>query len=194
MKQNASSFERDTVSLRVFQKMKKINSQKCSRENWKGLKTDPFCAKHVIFVTETSHVHVARTSRQNTKKKTLKKISKRFLQLEVPLARESRTEPQKSLCTPRNWTFHPRTSRQPEPQKHENPIFEKYSKSFSWLKHLPANESPVSCKKSLYGLATGDWFYPRLSRQNKAKQFLKFLIIFAKTKYFPKKTCKVEFI
>ena len=117
MKQNASSFERDTMNLRVFQKMKKINNQKCSRENWKGLKTDPFCAKHVIFVTETSHVHVARTSRQNTKKKTLKKISKRFLQLEVPLARESRTEPQKSLCTPRNWTFHLRTSRQPEPQK-----------------------------------------------------------------------------
>ena len=69
-------------------------------------------------------------------------------------------------------------------------IFEKYSKSFSWLKHLLANESLVSCEKSLCWTRNWacDWFYLRLSRQNRAIQFLKFLTIFAKTKYFPKTT------
>ena len=35
-------------------------------------------------------------------------------------------------------------------EKHENPNFEKYSKSFSRLKHLLANESPVSREESLW--------------------------------------------
>ena len=86
-------------------------------EKWKGLKTNQFCAKHAIFVTELSRVQVARASRQNTWKKTFEKFSKCFSRLEVPLTRESRTEPRKSLCTPRDWTFHPRTSRQPELRK-----------------------------------------------------------------------------
>ena len=71
MIQNGSSLESDTVSLRVFQKRKKMNSQKRSRENWKGLKTEQVCPKHAIFAIETSRVQVARTNRQNTKKKTL---------------------------------------------------------------------------------------------------------------------------
>ena len=120
-------------------------------KNWKGLKTDQVCPKHAIFATETSRVQVARTSRQNTKKKILKKFSKCFSRLEVPLTRESRTEPRKSLCTPRDWTFHPRTSHQPEPRKAwKTNFFEKYSKFFSRLKHLPAKESPVSREKSLW--------------------------------------------
>ena len=165
MKQNASMFERDTVSLRVFQKMKKINSQKCSRENWKGLKTDTFCAKHVIFVTETSHVRVARTSRQNTKKKTLEKFSKCFSRLEVPLARESRTELRKSLCTPRDWTFHSRTSRKPEPRKAWKPRFLKNILSLfsDWSIYPPMSRQWVVknlCMGSWLGHAMGptrDW-------------------------------------
>ena len=64
MKRNkyGCSFESDTVSLREFQVRKKMNSQKCLRENWKGSKTDPFCAKHAIFVTESSRVQVAKAS------------------------------------------------------------------------------------------------------------------------------------
>ena len=69
-------------------------------------------------------------------------------------------------------------------------IFEKYSKSFSRLKHLPTNELPMSDEKSLYELATGaaDWANPQLSHQNKATLVLKMLTIFLKTKYFPKTT------
>ena len=63
------------------------------------------------------------SSRQNTSKKTFEKFSKCFLRLEVPLVRESQIEPRKSLCTPRDWTFHPRTSRQPEPRKAWNSKF-----------------------------------------------------------------------
>ena len=46
------------------------------------------------------------------KDKIVKKFSKCFLWLEDLPARESRAEPRKSLCTPRDWTFHSRTSRQ----------------------------------------------------------------------------------
>ena len=49
------------------------------------------------------------------KSKVLKKFAKYFSRLEVSLARESRAEPRKSLCTPRDWTFHSRTSRQNRP-------------------------------------------------------------------------------
>ena len=174
---NGSLFESDTVSLRVFQVRKEMNSQKCSRENWKCFKNCPICAKHTFFTTESSRVQVARASRQNTWKKTFEKFSKCFSWLEVPLARESRSEPRKSLCTPHDRTFHPRTSHQLEPRKAWKPkFFEKNSKSFSQLKHLSTNESLVSRKKSLYGLAIGacDWYYPRLRRQNRATCFWNF--------------------
>ena len=46
------------------------------------------------------------------KPKVLKKFAKCFSRLEVSLAKESRVESWKSLCTPRDWTFHSRTSRQ----------------------------------------------------------------------------------
>ena len=73
-------------------------------------------AKHAIFATETSCQPVARVTHQNTSSlKIWKKISKCFSQLEVSLARESRAEPRKSLCTLRDWTFHSRTSRQNQP-------------------------------------------------------------------------------
>ena len=44
--------------------------------------------------------------------KRFEKFAKCFSQLEVSLARESRVEPRKSLCTPRDWTFHSQTSHQ----------------------------------------------------------------------------------
>ena len=48
----------------------------------------------------------------------------------------------------------------------------------------------VSLKEFLCGLAIGayDWINPRLSCQNKAKQFFEIFDIFAKTKDFPKTT------
>ena len=72
--------------------------------------------KHAIFATETSRQPVARVSRQNTSSlKIWKKISKCFSQLKVSFVRESQAKPWKSLCTPRDWTFHSRTSRQNQP-------------------------------------------------------------------------------
>ena len=44
------------------------------------------------------------------KDKILKKFSKCFLRLEGLPTRESRTEPWKFLCNPRDWTFYSRTS------------------------------------------------------------------------------------
>ena len=85
---------------------------KSSRENWKYLKTDPVFAKHAIFVTEVSRQQVARSSRQNTQRQSCENFSKCILRLEGLPARESRAEPRKSLCTPRDWTFHSWTSRQ----------------------------------------------------------------------------------
>ena len=152
---NGSLFESDTVSLRVFQVRKEMNSQKCSRENWKGFKNCLICAKHTFFTTESSRVQVARASRQHTWKKTFEKISKCFSRLKVPLTRESRTEPRK-FCVP--LATRPSTREQVanlSREKHETPIFEKNFKSFSRLKHLSANESPVSRKKSLWW--TRDW-------------------------------------
>ena len=64
-----------------------------------------------------------RANRQNTWKKTFEKISKCFSWLEVPLARESRTEPQKSLCTPHDWTFHLWQVANLSREKHETPNF-----------------------------------------------------------------------
>ena len=135
MIQNGSSLESDMVSLRVFQKRKKMNSQKCSRENWKGLKKLTKFAQNTRF---SRLRQVARTSRRNTKKKTLENFLSVF----------------------RDWSIYLPMSRQ-------------------WV-----------AKNLCDGLATGacDWFYPWLSCQNRAKLFLKFLTIFAKTKYFPKTT------
>ena len=112
----------------------------------------------------------------------------------------------------RNWKFHSRESRELSREnlyvplatgpstreqvvnlsheKHENPIFWKILSLFrDWSIYRPMSHQRVA-KNLCDGLATGvcDWFYPRLSRQNKAKQFLNFLTIFAKTKYFPKTT------
>ena len=138
-------------------------------------------------MTESSRVLVAKT----LGKKLLKKFSQCFSRLEVPLTRESRTEQQKSLCTFRNWTFHPRSSHQPELRKAWNSKFLKNILSLfrDWSIYPPMSRQWVA-KNLCDGLTTGafNWFYPRLSRQNRAIQFLKFLTIFAKTKYFPKTT------
>ena len=156
-----------------------------------SIEKEPFCATHAIFMTKSSRVQVAKASRQNTWKKTFEKFSKCFSRLEVPLTRESRSESRKSLCTLHDWTFHPRTSRQHESRKTwKSRFFEKYSKYFSQLGHLPASESSISREKSLYVLVTEacDWANPRLSCQNRATLVLKILTIFVKTKYFPKTT------
>jgi len=118
---NGGLFESDMMSLRVFQVRKKMNSQKCSRENWKGLKTDHFYVKGLktdqfSWLNQVAYKSLGPTAR-TLERKNFEKFSKYFLWLEVPLTRESRIEPQKSLCTPRDWTFHPRTNHQSEPRK-----------------------------------------------------------------------------
>ena len=85
----------------------------------------------------------------------------------------------------RDWTFHPRISRQIESQeilktqilKNIISIFRKWG-----------IDPLVSCKKSLCGLATGtcDWVNLRLSCQNRATLFLKFLTFLQKQKTFQK--------
>ena len=59
-------------------------------------------------VTSKSPGQAAKT----LKDKIVKKFSKCFSRLEGLPARELRAEPRKSLCTPRDWTIHLRTSRQ----------------------------------------------------------------------------------
>ena len=78
----------------------------------KILKTTPDFAKHAFFVTEVSRQQDARSTRQNTQRQNCEKFSKCISQLEGLPAREPRAEPQKSLCNPRDWTFHAQTSRQ----------------------------------------------------------------------------------
>ena len=104
----------------------------------------------MIFATKTSHVQVARTSRQNTKKKSLENFLSVFRDWKFH-SRESRELSRENLCVP--LTTRPSTRKQVanlSHEKHESPNFEKYSKSFSQLKHLPANKSPVSREKSLW--------------------------------------------
>ena len=55
---------------------------KSSRENWKGLKTDPVFAKHAFFETRVSRQQVARASRQNTQRQNCGKIFYVFFAIE----------------------------------------------------------------------------------------------------------------
>ena len=127
----------------------------------------------MIFATELSREQVARASCQNTKDKNFEKFSKCFSWLEVLPTRESWNKPRKSLSTPRDWNLHSRTSRHTEPRE---------TKKIQILKNILSifcdwdTNPPVSCKKSLCGLATGayNWTNLRLSRQNRATLFLKF--------------------
>ena len=101
---------------------------------------------------------VARKSPEPTAKtlerKTFEKFSKCFSRLEVPLARESRSELWKSLCTSRDWTFHHRTSRQPEPQKAWKPIFLKNILSLfrDWSIYPPVSREKISIWAHYWGM------------------------------------------
>ena len=132
-----------------------MNNEKCLGENWKGLKTDQVFPKHEIFVIETSRMQVTRTSCQNTKKKTLENFLSVFRDWKFH-SQESHKLSRENLCVP--LVTRPFTREQIanlSREKHESPNFEKYSKSLSRLKHLPANEPSVSCEKSLWW--TRDW-------------------------------------
>ena len=91
------------------------------REKWKEFENDLEnnleYAKHAIFATEPSSVKVAKTSREKPKNQKFEKFSKCFSQLESLPAIESQGELWKSLCTLRDWTFHPQTSLHTEPQE-----------------------------------------------------------------------------
>jgi len=107
----------------IVQMGKTMNSQKCSRENWKVLKTDQFTQNMRFSRLSQVTFKLPGLAARTLERKTFEKISKYFSRLEVPLVRESWSEPWKSLCTPRNWTFHPGTNRQPEPRKAWKPRF-----------------------------------------------------------------------
>ena len=81
---------------------KTVNSHKKSREKLKKF-------KETVFEMQNTHFsrlkQVARASHQNTQSENCEKFSKCFSRLEGLPARESRAKPQKSLCTPHDWTF-----------------------------------------------------------------------------------------
>ena len=131
------------------------------------------------------------------KNENFENFSKCFSWLNGLPARKSRGKPRKSLCTPHDWTFHPRTSHHTKPREKNNKN-NKNLKNILSIFHDWYIDSPMSCEKSLCGRATRacDWINPQLSRQNRATLFFKILTIFAKTKYFPKtsKTLKNIFV
>ena len=88
---------------------KTVNSHKKSREKLKKFKETVFEMQNTRF---SLLKQVARASHQNTQSENCEKFSKCFSRLEGLLARESQAEPRKSLCAPRDWTLHLRTSHQ----------------------------------------------------------------------------------
>ena len=101
-------------SVLVEKEMRKtVNSHKNSREKTEKVLKTVFKMQNTRFsrlkqVASKSPGQATKT----LKDKIVKKFSKCFSQLEGLLARELQTEPRKSLCTPRDWTFHSQTSRQ----------------------------------------------------------------------------------
>ena len=96
---------------------KTVNSHKKTREKLKKFKETVFETQNTCFsrlkqVARANRQQVARASRQNYQSQNCEKFSKCFSRLEDLPTRESRAEPQKSLCTPRDWTFHLWTSPQ----------------------------------------------------------------------------------
>ena len=121
---------------------KTMNSQKYSREKLKTFKNWLICAKHSIFVTESSHEQVARASHQNTQDKNFEKMYlsvfrdwKFYLQESGEVSRENLWALSRLDLPPANklpyWVA----------RNIKNPNFEKYSKYFSWLGHWPVSES-----------------------------------------------------
>ena len=192
---NGGLFESDTVSLRVLHVRKTMNSYRSSRENWKSLKTDQFAQNTRFLQLNQVACKSLEPTAKTLKRKTFEKFSKCFSRLKVPLMRELRSEMRKSLCTSRDWTFNPRSSHQPELR---NAWKSKFLKNILSLFRDWSIYQPMSREKSLYGLTIRayDWFYPRLSRQNRATQFLNFWQFFVKRKYFQKttKTLKKNFV
>ena len=72
---------------------------KSSRENWKGLKTDPVFSKHAFFATEVSCQQVARSSHQNTQRKNCENFLSVFHNWKV-YPRGSRELSRENLCVP----------------------------------------------------------------------------------------------
>ena len=88
-----------------------MNSHKSSRGNWKRFKNCPyFCQTRVFRDWSESPPSRQVKPPKHSKTEFWKKFSKCFSQLEGLPATKSRAKPQKSLSTPRDWTFHSRTS------------------------------------------------------------------------------------
>ena len=107
--------EGDTECLDEFQLREKVNSHK----KFKGKLKKFFFFKLTHFFPNTRFSRLGWVANKlpgqvvkTFKEKIVKKFSKCFSWLEGLLASELRAEPWKSLCTPRDWTFHSWTSRQ----------------------------------------------------------------------------------
>ena len=85
----------------------------------------------------------------------------------------------------RDWTFHLRTSRQ---TKSRETLKTQILKNIISIFHDWGIDQSVSHEKFMCGLTIGtcDWTNPRLSRQNRATLFLKFLTFLQKQKTFQK--------
>ena len=107
-----NDFWSETRSVWEKEMGKIVNSHKNSREKLSlKCKTLVFRDWNKSPVSRQGHLP------KQFKPKDLKKFAKCFSWLEVSLARESWAKTRKSLCTPRDWTFHLRTSRQKWPAR-----------------------------------------------------------------------------
>ena len=110
-----NAFWSETRSVWEREMGKTVNSHENSRETLKNKfffkKLSLKCKTRVFCDWYNRQFHPPK----HFKPKVLKKFAKCFSRLEVSLARESWVELRKSLCTPRDWTFHSRTSCQNRP-------------------------------------------------------------------------------
>ena len=141
MKKMEDFCEWNTVSLWERRMDKTMNSKKCSRENWKVLKTvleaQNMRFSRLNWVVNKSPGQVAKHLRD----KIFEKLSKCFLWLEGPPASKLRRDHENFCIT--SWLelrFANKSSNQvARTVKTQN--FGKFSKSFSRLGHWPASES-----------------------------------------------------
>ena len=172
------------VGLREVQLGKTMNSHQSSRENTK---------KNLKTVLKTKNTRFLRLNIARTLKEKKNFLS--FFHDWKFYSRESREISRENLWVPLQQEPPPQISLQSKPRE---TLKTQNLKNILNIFHDWDIDIPVSHEKSLCGLVTRacNWTNPRLSRQNKATQFLKILTIFAKTKYFPKtfKTLKNLFV
>ena len=150
--------------LERFEMGKTMNSQKYSREKLKTFKNWLICAKHTIFVTESSVFRDWKFYPQESRKVSRENLWA-LSRLDLPPANKL------PYWVARNI---------------KNPNFEKYYKYFSRLGHWPVSES-----RKIYVWAH-DWNMwldqPATESPKEGNTVFEIFDIFVKTKVFPKTT------